>query len=430
MRHLRHQHPARLALALLAAGPLLLAASAQPAAVPGGVHRGGTRLGNTPNQDVAGCPGIGLTPSQDQHRPPFGLNPNTDESDTEPATVRDGAWHIEAFALDDDGTVQWNKQTTVNGAPTWSDWAELGSPPGIPVMSGPAVVLDHQGATQVLAIGADCKLWHTWQTGVAQSTWNAWAPLGAPDGVSLLHVTAVRDTNAKPRVFCVAGDGTIYEIKEEESGGSTRWSQWTNLGGTAGSVPVGFAYGDKDIDLIDVDTSGHLQHDTWTQRPEHRWSGWRALGGPTVIGEPAVVGGRYNREEIFATTPSGALSEWVQPTADSSTLQQEVVPGHLTGSPTAAVNPDGRLEVFADGDDGSLQIAIETSPDSGTLTSWQPLNEGGINALVAGPVAAAYNEAGTLDLVGVNAAGYPITDTQTATNSLEWTGWQTLPASG
>jgi hypothetical protein len=94
------------------------------------------------------------------------------------------------------------------------------------------------------------------------------------------------------------------------------------------------------------------------------------------------------------------------------------------------VNPDGRLEVFADGDDGSLQIAVETSPDSGALTSWLPLNKGGINGLVAGPVAAAYNQAGALALVGLNAAGYPITDAQTAADSLEWTGWQALPASG
>jgi hypothetical protein len=425
MRHFRHQYPARLALALLAAGPLLLAAPAEAAAVPGGVHRGSPL-----KRDAASCPGVGLTPSQDPQLPPFGLNPITDESYTGPAAVLDSSGQIEAFTLDDDGTVQRVGQATVDGASRWSDWAELGSPPGISAMSGPAVVRDHQGAVQVFAIGADCQLWHTWQTLGSQGSWNAWAPLGTPAGVSLLHVTAVQDTNAKPRVFCVAGDGTTYEIKEEESGGTTRWSRWKNLGGTASSLPVGFAYGDRDIDLVEVDASGHLEHDTWTRSPEPQWSGWRALGGPAVIGEPAVVGGRYNREEIFATTASGSLAEWVQPAAGSSTLRQAVIPGHLTGSPTAAVNPDGRLEVFADGDDGSLQIAVETSPDSGTLTSWLPLNKGGINGLVAGPVAAAYNEAGALALVGLNAAGYPITDAQTAADSLEWTGWQALPASG
>jgi hypothetical protein len=428
MRHLRHQYPARVTLALLAAGLLSLAASApaDAAAAPGGIHRGSS----APKQAAASCPGVGLTASQDPRVPPFGLNPITDESYTEPAAVLDSVGQIEAFALDDDGTVQQVAQTTVNGASTWSDWAELGSPPGIAVLSGPAVVRDHQGAVQVFAIGADCQLWHTWQTGNAQGSWNPWAPLGTPAGVSLLHVTAVRDTNAKPRVFCVAGDGATYEIKEQESGGTTRWSRWRNLGGNASSPPVGFAYGDKDIDLIAIDASGHLEHDTWTQRPEPQWSGWRALGGPAVIGEPAVVGGRYNREEIFATMANGSLAEWVQPTAGSSTLQQAIIPGHLTGSPTAAVNPDGRLEVFADGDDGALQIAIETSPDSGTLTPWLPLNEGGINGLVAGSVAAAYNQAGALTLVGLNAAGYPITDTQTAADSLAWTGWQALPASG
>src|SRR5205823_3095264 len=122
---------------------------------------------------------------------------------------------------------------------------------------------------------------------------------------------------------------------------------------------------------------------------------------------PAVVGGLYSREDIFATTASGSLAEWAKPTADSSTLRQTTIPGNLTGSPTAAINPDGRLEVFADGDNGSLQIAIETSPNSGTLTSWLPLNEGGINGLVAGSVAAAYNDAGAsngaLNLVGFNA---------------------------
>lgn len=423
MKHLSHQYPARLALALLAVGPLLLTVPGEAAAAPGSVH-----LLNALKQDVTTCPGAGLTPSQDPHQPPFGLNPNTDESDTEPAAVLDSRGLIEAFALDDDGTVQRVEQTTVNGA--WSDWAELGSPPGISVLSGPAVVLDHQGATQVFVIGADCRLWHTWATGDLQGTWNPWAPLGAPAGVSLRYVSAVQDTNAKPRAFCVAGDGTTYEIKEEESGGTTRWSEWRNLGGTATSPPVGFAYGDnKEIDLIAVDASRHLEHDTWLRRPEG-WSGWRALGGPAVIGEPAVAGSRYGREAIFATTREGSLAEWSQPLAGGPNFQQTIIPGHLTGSPTAALNPDKRLEVFADGTEGSLQITIETSPESNIFTSPQSLNEGGFNALVAGTVAAAHNDAGAVVLVGLNAAGYPITDAQTAANSLDWRGWRTLPASG
>ena len=415
---MRRQHPARLTLALLAVGALLLSAPAR-AATPSGSGR------STASSEVAPtCPDA-ESPIRDTPKPPFGLSPTTDESYTDPAAIADSEDRLEAFALDDDGTIQRSGQTSVNGP--WSAWSELGSPPGLTVLSGPAVAQNHTGAIDVFAIGSDCQLWHTWQTLDENNSWHAWAAIGKPSGVPLLHLTAVQDTNAKASVFCVDSNGATYETQEEDSGGTMRWSEWRNLGGTANSLPVPFPYGDKNIDLVEVDAEGQLQHNTWA--PDHgtfEWSGWQPLGGPVLIGDPAVAAGQDGREEVFATATNGDLVKWAQRTPGAA-LQETEIPAHLTGSPTAATNKDGRMEVFANGSDGTLQIAIETSPNSGTLTDWDSLNAGETNSLVAGTVAAVRNQAGALNLVGLNAAGYPVTDAQTAANDLKWTGWNTLP---
>src|SRR5712692_10940495 len=101
--------------------------------------------------------------------------------------------------------------------------------------------------------------------------------------------------------------------------------------------------------------------------PEIQWSNWASLGKPpdTELGRPYAQRNQDGRLEVFA---SGAANIW------------QVVPNggwsegwHSKGSPSPNVgiiphvigtNADGRLEIFAVGDDHALWQKWQVAPNN------------------------------------------------------------------
>jgi len=159
------------------------------------------------------------------------------------------------------------------------------------------------------------------------------------------------------------------------------------------------------------------------------WSGWRDLGNPVastdrpVIGVLSIAAARNadGRLELFASTGLGGIWHRYQQAANASTWIGWSDMGHLPGvslNPVeAAVNSDGRMEIFAVGSDGAVWHRWQSKPSAGPWSGWTSL---GAPAGAALPVAvkACANKDGRIELFVLGSDG------------TIWHGWQSKPSAG
>lgn len=152
------------------------------------------------------------------------------------------------------------------------------------------------------------------------------------------------------------------------------------------------------------------------------WSGWNSLGGG-IYGSPSAIMNVDGRLEIFAvgggnaiyhnwqTSPSGGWSGW---TWMGGSIQQPPVP---------VINADGRVELFGWGTDGALWHAWQqTAANSSSWTGWSSLGGG----IYANP-AVAVNSDGRLEAVVVGSYGEVYHIWQTSAGG-GWTGYTWMGA--
>ena len=191
------------------------------------------------------------------------------------------------------------------------------------------------------------------------------------------------------------------------------WKGWASLGGQLGGGPP--AVGRNVDGRLEVFARGpgvadvELWH-IWQQAPLGAgWSAWESLGSPPAqfLGTPTVVENADGRLEVFARV--GLMSagvvwhRWQEPapqTGWSAWGTLGAPPGgvsaHLLG---AGRNADGRLEIFAFGEDGHVWHVWQNAPLG---TGWSPWASLGTPAGVyLRTLAVGQNADGRLEVFGV-----------------------------
>lgn len=136
--------------------------------------------------------------------------------------------------------------------------------------------------------------------------------------------------------------------------------------------------------------SGVLMH-RWEFNPGRRdFSQWQALGGTgrVAFGQIEVVanatwGNGRGRLEVFGVGTNGQMYHIWQSQPNCCWGAWHSLGGGFAGLPTAAMNEDGRLEVFAVGSaTGAMYHAFQNAP-GGSWSGWY--NMGGVYRFIGAP---------------------------------------------
>lgn len=283
-----------------------------------------------------------------------------------PALGRNADGRMEIFATDASGRIRHAWQSVPGGGP-WLGWPTLSSGPWT---GGPAISINRDGRQEIFMRDAAGRIHHTWQT-APNGLWHATESMG---GSARSDPAAGINADGRLEVFTLGTDGAIRHAWQWAPGGN--WSLWSTLGGRFSNAPAVGSNADDRQEVVVVGDDGQLWH-AWQWKPNSSWSGWYPMGG-SLKGDPATGSNADGRFELFALGRDGQLwHNWQWKPNGTTGWSGWHAMGKpsvgLAGGPTVNRNPDGRLEVFAFGNDGRLWHTWQWFPN-GHWSPWQSLS--------------------------------------------------------
>jgi hypothetical protein len=283
----------------------------------------------------------------------------------------------EIFAVgDDDGLWQKWQVAPNNG---WSEWKTLGTPARDASLTDQFTVGRNQdGRQEVFAVGRDGNVWQIWQT-APNGGWSNWGTLGNPPKEIRRsdRITVGSNRDGRQELFVMGGDEALWHIRQVAP--NAGWSAWESLGKPK---DVGFSEPPRDRDLsepiVRQNADGHLEVfapgngafcNRWQEAPNSsvwRHQGWNEKPRPqpgvelTWLEAALNVGGQLEgRLEVFALGDDGALwHAWQIDQAPNWSRWHSLAspPARIRAADrlTIGTNQDGRLEVFLVGQDGAV----------------------------------------------------------------------------
>jgi hypothetical protein len=152
-----------------------------------------------------------------------------------------------------------------------------------------------------------------------------------------------------PGELYVFARGTTGDILERHRVDGN-WSDWTSIGGNAGSGPSAIAYGQAILVFV-RGTDGGIYQNTLEFG---RWTGWTGLGGYATSAPSATVR-RASNNIIDLEVRGGDNAIWHQSyVPNSGWTGFASIGGGLTSAPAAVSQSDTMLNIFSRGTDGAL----------------------------------------------------------------------------
>ena len=224
-------------------------------------------------------------------------------------------------------------------------------------------------------------------------------------------------------VFLVGTNGAVSGgrfVRVEPTGPAG----WGSRGGVLSLAPTATTNADGRIEVFQPAPGGQVMH-IFQTAPSNGWAGWQRLQGESrrdvrLQGRVAAVRNDDGRLEVFARGEDDALwHAWQQaPGADWHRWVRLGEAGECLSDPAAAVNNNGRLEVVARWRDGSVRRMYQQV--AGTAWSgWHSFPDG---ADVAGSPVIARNADARLEVV-VRRLDGSVHSASQATPSGGWTPW-------
>jgi hypothetical protein len=281
-----------------------------------------------------------------------------------------------------------------------ANWKSLGRP-GIANPKGfdPALAIgcNMDGRLEIFAQGADGvqfegSIWHTWQTvaGDPESWTGVWVNRGRPPGVVSFRGLAVgSNLDGRLEVFATSIDGTIWHTwQTAPNGGWPPPGAWSVRGQMPGVKLNGVVVGRNADGRLEVFAFGddHAVWHTWQTAPNNGWpppNSWASRGRPPGVqlrGRLAVGSHLNGRLEIFAPGDDAAIWHTAQIAANDgwpaagNWISAGKPPGLGVGDAAVARNKDGRLELIGVGGTQKAPLEIshtwQTAPNGGWVGLW------------------------------------------------------------
>ncbi|MBB1246184.1 hypothetical protein GL263_21890 [Streptomyces durbertensis] len=291
----------------------------------------------------------------------------------------------------------------------WSTWTSTGGK----AVGDPVTAHNLDKRPSVFVRRASGRLWH--QKQAADGTWTEWGDLGTPPGTTAAGAPVVvandnthsdpspnangvvqGNTDGRLELFVRGADGRLWRRVQRAPNG-TAWSNWEALGGTWAGSPAAVVTGDGRITVFARRPDGRLmlsaQKHPSTPRnplPEDNWSVWKEIGtGYTGnVAVAAVSGEDGTKFQVFGNRSDGRL--WTLAQSEPSTpgkpagvwrTEPERLGPAVPGRPVVTSHADGRLAVFSvDAEDRvayrtQSRAASDANPNGIWRAGWRALDK-------------------------------------------------------
>ena len=253
--------------------------------------------------------------------------------------------------------------------------------------SNPIAIRNQDGRLQVFVLGLDNAIYTNRETAPGSGTWSGFA--GIITGPNLPVIAGARNLDGRIQVFYRGSDNALWYIIQTAAN-STTWTA-VSLGGGLTSEPSVGMNADGRLEVFVRGLDNALYHN-WQTTPGGAWSGFARLGGQLTSG-PFVAQNSDGRLDVFLRgTDNGVWHiNQLAPNSSGSWSGFEGLGGTLAGdhpynSPSAALGPDGRLQLFVRWGDNTLRTLVQNAPNgSFPVWGWENL-WGWIDATVPPPV--------------------------------------------
>jgi hypothetical protein len=322
---------------------------------------------------------------------------------------RDSGGRLWVVAAGVDRDLQIIHQTAPNSG--WSGWKAI----NLARTTEPSIGQMPDGQLQVFARGEDGEVWSATNDQRHFESWN--------DGRQLVRNTerqeamivirgpvVARNSDGRLEVFVIGADSALWHIAQTMANDPDSWSPaWQSLGGSLLSRPVVVLNEIPRLEVLEVFAIGSnstLWHNQQTSSGSPTWQGWELWdSSPAVMGTPAAISPRVVTETVARRTD---CLIWRQPSVEPLTKRPLGDGRRFSSDPVVATNSDGRLEVFARGDDAQVwHIWQPDSSNDAFLDRWQSLG----GTWLSGPVVG-QNDDGRLEVFAIG------------TDSRLWHIWQ------
>ncbi|HEX6478627.1 MAG TPA: hypothetical protein VF043_07270, partial [Ktedonobacteraceae bacterium] len=285
------------------------------------------------------------------------------------------------------------------------------------------------GRLELFVRGSDGAVWHIWQTAV-NNGWSTWFSHGSPPGVHI-DGSPILAPNADGRLqlFVSSADGSLWSIVQTAP--SSTWSNWASLGKPVSTTLTDSAVvasnADGRLEVFAQGADQALWH-IWQTTPNGQWSDWFSQGQPPnsggIQGSLCLAPGQDGRLELFAIGNDGAL--WhIWQTAVNNGWSNWFSHGNPQGQtfagstipPVLASQADSRLHLFVPSLGGNMWRISQTAVNNG----WSDWVSHGQPALFSDPAAIAKNADGRLELF--IPAGLGVWHIWQTTPNGDWSDW-------
>jgi hypothetical protein len=209
----------------------------------------------------------------------------------------------------DDGKLWSSSQVAPNSS--WNGWVEHGRPTAARLLPRVAVSRNSDGRLEAFALAEDGNLWHVWQHS-ANGSWSAWQSLSRPGGVTIgRELAAVANPDGRLEVFSPDSNGNIWHLYQQDSGG---WSSWKRIDAPPGTpldnLSIAAVLRSTGITLLAQDRERRVWSTAQDLATADGWGDWMRLGDPrTADLQPAMAAAlnQDGRAEVFAVAADGGV---------------------------------------------------------------------------------------------------------------------------
>lgn len=346
----------------------------------------------------------------------------------------------------------------------WSDWVDVGTPPGVKVLFQVEVNQNKDGKWEVFALGDDNKLWHASRSLEYHYNCTTKVPVSQEfleklkqTLCSSVHIQS-RPLELQPKI-CQGHNEPLCDkpicytdkcslVTEE------KWV-WNPLGGATAVIPFDrFTIGqhnDGRLEVFAVSTDYKLWH-IWQISSSGDWGGWKVLDSPGSEHYPTDIRSAQSEDGrlIILLSTVGLGSEhklwyrWqISSISDewgmwkSFTMPQGLQHYQISIS-SVTQNKNGQLEIFAIGGTGfhhdfydAIWHKWQTSPNDNDWSEWYKFDGWPPYQYLypVSPITISKNEDGRLELFASTWNSQPNHDKPWEEFQL-WHIWQTSPNNG